>query len=228
MKYFKEVNFIFLIVGHTKNAADRLFNCLKTEYRLQNLFTFQALVEALDRSPMVTIHCAVPDDFIDYDKLMCNIFRKLSGKVKTNHIFSCNNVGDQMTLRKSDLAEHTKVSFNLRKKGIWEDMTQDKLVETTNSVLAVAIPNLGLNPYKMVEMYKNYRPNVPDEFHSDELYAEPSKEVLSKVKTEKIDRSVFRAKLKATKYSDDKERIESMALDEGEGKAEAGGHQGLK
>jgi hypothetical protein len=29
------------------------------------------------------------------------------------------------------------------------------------------------------------------------------------------------------KYSDDKERIESLALDKGEGKAVAGGHQGL-
>jgi hypothetical protein len=133
MKYFKEVNFIFIIVRHTKNAADRLFNLLKTKYRLQNLFTFQALLEALGRSPIVTIHPTIPDDFIDYDKLMRNIYRPLSGKVKKNHIFSCNNVGDRMMLRQSDLAEHTTVSFNLRKKGIWEDMTQDKLAETTNS-----------------------------------------------------------------------------------------------
>jgi hypothetical protein len=34
MKYFDTVNFIFLVVGHTKNAADRLFNLLKSEYRL--------------------------------------------------------------------------------------------------------------------------------------------------------------------------------------------------
>ena len=79
----------------------------------------------------------------------------------------------------------------------------------------------------MVEMYKNYRPVVPNEFQSDELYAKPSAEVWSKVKTEKIDRAEFQAKLKVIKYLDDKERIESLALDEGEGKAEAGGHQGL-
>ena len=71
----------------------------------------------------------------------------------------------------------------------------------------------------MVEMYKNYRPNVPDEFQLDELYAKPSVEVWAKVKTEKIDRAEFWAKLKVTKYSDDKERIESLALDEGEGTA---------
>jgi hypothetical protein len=68
---------------------------------------------------------------------------------------------------------------------------------------------------------------VPDEFQSDELYDEPSVEVWAKVKTEKMDRAVFRAKLKVTKYSNDKERLESLALDKGEGKAEAGGHQGL-
>ena len=39
------------------------------------------------------------------------------------------------------------------------------------------------------------------------------------MKTEKIDRSEFRAKLKVTKYSKDKERIESLAFDEGEGKS---------
>ena len=33
MDNFKLVNFIFLIVGHTKNAADCLFNSLKTNYQ---------------------------------------------------------------------------------------------------------------------------------------------------------------------------------------------------
>ncbi len=58
MGYFKEVNFIFLVVGHTKNAADHLFNSLKNKYRKQNLFTFQGLVESLNKLLMVTIHPA--------------------------------------------------------------------------------------------------------------------------------------------------------------------------
>ena len=32
MCYFKRVSFVFLIVGHTKNACDHLFNSLKDEY----------------------------------------------------------------------------------------------------------------------------------------------------------------------------------------------------
>jgi hypothetical protein len=49
MGYFKSVQFIFLVVGHTKNAADRLFNSLKHEYLNQNLFMFDELVRALDQ-----------------------------------------------------------------------------------------------------------------------------------------------------------------------------------
>ena len=44
MGYFKSVNFIFLIVGHTKNAADRLFNSLKKEYHKNNLYVMEDLI----------------------------------------------------------------------------------------------------------------------------------------------------------------------------------------
>jgi hypothetical protein len=33
MGYFKEIHFIFLVVGHTKNVADRLFNSLKQDHQ---------------------------------------------------------------------------------------------------------------------------------------------------------------------------------------------------
>jgi len=56
MGYFKSVQFIFLVVGHSKNAADRLFNSLKHKYRKQNLFTFDELARALDQSATVTVH----------------------------------------------------------------------------------------------------------------------------------------------------------------------------
>jgi hypothetical protein len=53
-------------------------------------------------------------------------------------------------------------------------------------------------------------------FHSDELYAEPSPEVWSKVKVKKTDRTEFRANLKAKKHAG-KERVESTAFDSDEG-----------
>jgi len=218
MNYFKEVNFTFLIVGHTKNAADRPFNSLLTEYCLQNLFTFQDLLEALNRSQMVTVHPASPEDLLDYDKLMNFLYRPLAGIVKKNHIFSCMDDGLQrMRLRQSNLEEHNELVFNLRKRST-SKLSRAEIAEISNTLL-VTITNDGLNPYKAVEMFTKCRPNIPVQFQSDELYAEPSAEVWAKVKREKIDRSEFRAQLKADKYVNDKERIECLAVYDGEGKA---------
>ena len=86
--YFLEVNFIFLIVGHTKNAADRLFNSLKVQYQKKNLYTFDQLVEALGKSRTITIHPAVSEDFHDYGDLFDFFYKKLAGQIKQNHIFS--------------------------------------------------------------------------------------------------------------------------------------------
>jgi hypothetical protein len=214
MGYFKSVQFIFLVVGHTKNAADRLFNSLKHEYRKQNLFTFDELARALDQSANVTVYRTVANDFFDYDKLLDGMYRKLAGHIKQNHIFSCEDDGSDMTIRQSNLPEHQEFILRLRKKN-WETVGRTEMIEYAENVLK-PIKCVGLNPYKMVEMFKNYRPVVPVEFHSDELYAEPSPEVWSKVKAEKTDRSEFRANLKAKKYVG-KEKIESTAFDSDEG-----------
>jgi hypothetical protein len=96
--YFKKVNFVFLVVGHTKNAADCLFNSLKHEYRKQDLFTMEQLIGALSASDCVSVIPTVPEDFYDYDMLFKDLYRPLSGKVKQNHIFTCLD-DDKMILR---------------------------------------------------------------------------------------------------------------------------------
>jgi hypothetical protein len=45
--YFSEVRFIFLVVGHTKNVADGLFNILKKLYRAQNIFSMSMMMKAM-------------------------------------------------------------------------------------------------------------------------------------------------------------------------------------
>jgi hypothetical protein len=123
--------------------------------------------------------------------------------------------GLQMRLRQSNLEEHNELVFNLRKRST-SKLSCAKIAEISNSLL-VTTTNDGLNPYKAVEMFTKYRPNIPVQFQSDE--SEPSAEVWAKVKKEKIDRSEFRAQLKVDKYVNDKERIESLAVYNGEGKA---------
>ena len=62
MRYFKKVSFVFLIVGHTKNACDRLFNSLKHEYRKKNIFTMDELIVALGVSEKITVVPTVASD----------------------------------------------------------------------------------------------------------------------------------------------------------------------
>ena len=42
-----------------------------------------------------------------------------------------------------------------------------EIVEFLELVL-VSVTWAGMNTYKIVEMFKNYRPNIPLEYHSDE------------------------------------------------------------
>ena len=145
MGYFKSVQFIFLVVGHTKNAADRLFNSLKHEYRKQNLFTFDQLARTLDQSASVTVHRTVANDFLDYDSLLDGIYRKLAGNIKQNHIFSCiDDDGFEMRIRESNLVEHRESIVRLPKK-YWKTADRTELCEYAEGVLK-PIPCVGLNP----------------------------------------------------------------------------------
>ena len=43
-KYFEKVQMVFLVAGHTKNTADRLYNLLKLDYRKENTFFLSKLI----------------------------------------------------------------------------------------------------------------------------------------------------------------------------------------
>ena len=56
-----------------------------------------------------------------------------------------------------------------------------------SATLLLPMKCLGMNPYKMAEMWKNYGPLVPMEYQEcDELYAKPDAAVMAKVKEEKV------------------------------------------
>jgi len=129
---------------------------------------------------LLPIHPTEAKDFLNYSKLMDSLNWPLSGNIKKNHIFSCTDNGTQITIRQSNLDEHQEYVLNLRKRGTWDGVTCAQLIEHADKVLK-PIQFVGLNPYIIVEMYKNYRPNVPIEYHSDLMYAELSEEVWSKV-----------------------------------------------
>jgi hypothetical protein len=85
--------------------------------------------------------------------------------------------------------KHEEYCDYLRKKN-WKDVSREELLAYAEKVLT-QIKCDGLNPYKMVEIWKNYRPVFPVEYQLNVLYVKPSPEVLAKVKVEKTDRSEF-------------------------------------
>lgn len=194
--------------------ADSSFNSLKVEYRRENIYTMQDLFQRLNVSDSVTVVPTTPEDFLDYDALFDDVYRDLAGMVKQNHIFSCGGDGDDMLptiqLRESNLDEHPIINHKATKKT--RKFSNVGECRAHSILLLLVIKCLGLNPYKVVEMWKNYRPMLPVEFQDDELYAEPDASIKAKVKDEKMFRAESRKVLKAKKYGDAKEAAEDAAF----------------
>ena len=58
-----------------------------------------------------------------------------------------------------------------------------------SSKLLLLIKSLGLNPYKIVQLWKKYRPMVPVEHQGNALYSKPDEATMAKVKDEKMYRA---------------------------------------
>jgi hypothetical protein len=201
MGYFETVNFIFLVVGHTKNAADRRFNNLKMIYRKSNVYTFNQLVDVCGRSPHVTVVPVVDGDFMDYDYFFDLFYGKISAITKS-HIFSCKRPSDGsvytdgtkllVSVKESILEEHPTKTTNLIKNNMMlfsADGTEGTLQEAVTSRLSLLqradfldhIPFKGIPEFKQVQLYRNYRKFIPPAFQ-DEICPKPSDEVLKRQK----------------------------------------------
>jgi hypothetical protein len=55
MKYFEEVEFVFYVRGHTKNACDITFNQMKLRFHKQDIFTYGQTVDALGKQENITM-----------------------------------------------------------------------------------------------------------------------------------------------------------------------------
>ncbi len=111
MRYFKSIQFIFLVERHTQNAADRLFNSLKQECRKQNLFMFDQLATTLDQSALVTIHQTVANDFLDYDSLLDGIYRMLVLNITADPIHQKEGLATR-ALRQVTMARTSQCAVN--------------------------------------------------------------------------------------------------------------------
>ena len=141
-----------------------------------------------------------------------DIYRDLSGMIKQNHMFSCHNDDNEtiIQLRESNLDEHQVGVNHKAVKRTKKFNTVGEFRAYCYSLLLI-IKCLELNPYKAVELWKNYRPVIPVAFHVDVLYAKPDAAIMAKVKDEKLFRAEARKALKEKKYGD-KEAVEDLAF----------------
>lgn len=215
MKYFKKVNFIFLIVGHTKNAADRLFNALKFDYRKHDIYTVEDLLVKLDKSDSVSIYESTENDFFDFTKYLDSYYKDFSGLIQSNHVFSCENerVGNKLmvNIRESGLEQHPVKKYNVMRNAFPERKNYTTLKEAIDNrridMIASFAERLeklappGMNAYKQIELWKNYRLLVPTILHTNRLYRKPPDWVFAFVKNEKGDRKSLRENLRGKRKS---------------------------
>ena len=110
------------------------------------------------------------------------------------------------------MSEHDASNHRLTKRN--RKFTSTAQLREHSSAMLLPVKSLGLNPYKIIELWKNYRPMVPAEYHDDALYLEPDEETKAKVKDEKLYRAETRLVLKAKKYGGVMDSIEQIAFGE--------------
>jgi len=196
MNYFATVQFVFLVVGHTKNICDRLFNLIKKNYRKKNIYTVDELVANCGELSMINAVEMQPEHFRKYDDLLNRHYKKFGtlGVLKW-HIFTYNKEGNgdiTLTVRTSNLdgtkTKSLKMNLPFR-------MPENVPLPTDEALRAsflcqrraqviredwermAVLEKPGLRPIKQVELYKKYRPFVPPEV-ADIICPKPSDEAL--------------------------------------------------
>ena len=245
--YFKRINFVFLIVGHTKNSADAHFTCLKMTYHKADCFVLDDLLKICNHSEKVTVIPAVEEDLCDWGKYLSLFYRNFVKKVKINHIFTAatdaSRRGNKMIVEicKSGLPHHSVDNHDCVKQGFWGRNNyksfkeavemRPKLMLGGKAELLVQLEVPGLNIYKQVELYKNFRPLVPQSFWSDPFYARPDFSVMEAVKNEKKSRKEFRQELneqkRKTRVKAKVEKVAEVGRDRKE-EEKAGSEKGKK
>lgn len=179
---FKKVSLIFLIVGHTKNPCDRMFNLLKIGYRKRDIFSVEDLVDILNENEHVSAERFSQPRcyFRDWDMFLHKYYSRPQS-VKKWHIFEIDgtinkpNSRTLMTLLRSAQPGSMKMTqqFRSRRRGIEHDNNREAAIE----LLLEGVPRLdppGIRAIKKNELWAKYRKLVPSKYHNLDIYQPPS------------------------------------------------------
>lgn len=168
--WFEKVNVIFLIKGHTKNSCDRNFNCLKSKWHKENVYTYQQTLEVLGSADNVTVVDA-SDIHYDVEATMNKFYTNLaSGSIVNNHIFKFNNKRrTKMELKsKTSNADATTQIQSIRCDNKQNTGTIYNAIRSLHVKYAYRqmkkLSPIGLKPIKQMDLYRKWRPILPQEY----------------------------------------------------------------
>ena len=116
--YFSKVEFVFLVAGHTKNAADRLFNALKLHYRKHNVYSMDHLIELCGKHPQVTTHKITWKDFLDWGTYFDRCYRKIKPLKKYQVFVASEVLGPNVIEKYSSNLDDAQVDRQILRRGI--------------------------------------------------------------------------------------------------------------
>ena len=188
--WFSEINIIFLVKGHTKNACDRMFNLLKHEYHNLNVESFSQLKTCLNKSLFVNVEEVGRHEFFDFSSTLNKYYRSLkSGETNRTHIFTIKeSVCSTWLLKKDDADAPERIDKLLptrRNKKALSLEPQERKIAIQNLLSDLTmLPAPGIPPIKQVELYKKWRKVISDEY-KDITCPRPPEEVIQQVQNDK-------------------------------------------
>jgi hypothetical protein len=181
--YYKQVNIIFLVAGHTKNAADRLFNLLKVQYRKSQCFTMTQLNTVLNQNEYVESIKVNSEDFVDFGKLEDSLYKQtpLSGNTKKYQLFSSSDQEMGVLYGRETASSTEEHRMDLRK---GTEQERQNILDSYDLEDMDVLTTDGIKTIKQVELYAKWRKHVPEEYKSP-LYDHPGDDVLQAVRDDR-------------------------------------------
>ena len=166
--FFRTVSLVYLVVGHTKNPCDRLFNLLKAGYRNRNIYNVPDLMKVLDEHELCSAIEA--PKFWAWDDYLDGIYRRPEA-IKSNHCFHVSSdmpvplPTTTLVMKRSKAVEGPVKCLPMVNKKIQTEERDFLLSQMPKEIKAP-----GIKLIKRVEHYKKYRNLVPVEYRDDDLY----------------------------------------------------------
>ena len=190
-KVFPKVTLCFLVKGHTKNAADRMFNLLKLSYHAKDIYTYNELHAVLNENKYINVMQMRKENFHDHLEWQDQYYRApAGGEFNQTHVFTiCGNRHGRVPtlLMKQDNNEAANRPDSLlptrrnRKARRLNPEERARSIKKMEDDLKQLTPT-PLRPIKQVELWKKWAPLLP-EYARAITCPKPPDEVIALIKT---------------------------------------------